>query len=101
MHLTSYRRRWPGTRLLAACPDRSLRDGARAVELAVAVWKVQPSAANAATVAMANAEKGDCAEAARWQEIAIEEAGRTGPADAIPGMKETLAAYEKGAPCRP
>ena len=88
-------------RLLAACPDRMQRDGARAVELAMAVWTAQSSAPHAATVALANAEKGDCAEAARWQQIAIEEAGRTGPAAAIPGMKEALAAYEKGAPCRP
>ncbi len=88
-------------RLLAACPDRAQRDGARALELAMAVWQAQPSAVHAAVVAMASAEKGDCGEAARWQRIAIEEAGRTGPADALPGMKEALAVYERGAPCRP
>ncbi|MBW8875162.1 MAG: tetratricopeptide repeat protein [Acidobacteria bacterium] len=86
-------------RLLAACPDRSLRDGARARDLAFAVWQAQPTAGHAETVALANAETGDCAEAARWQRIALEAAG------SLPGkiqeMKARLATYEKRAPCRP
>jgi tetratricopeptide (TPR) repeat protein len=53
-------------RLLAACPDRSVRDGARALALAQAVWQAQPSAAHARTVALALAELGRCDEAARW-----------------------------------
>ena len=86
-------------RLLAACPDRSLRDGARARDLAFAVWQAQPTAGHAETLALANAEAGDCAEAARWQRLALEAAG------SLPGkiqeMKARLATYEKGEPCRP
>jgi len=53
-------------RLLAACPDRSVRDGARALELAQAVWQAQPTADHARTVALALAELGRCREAADW-----------------------------------
>lgn len=57
-------------RLLAACPDRSVRDGARALELAQAVWQAQPNAAHARTVALALAELGRCEEAAKWRRTA-------------------------------
>ncbi len=57
-------------RLLAACPDRSVRDGARALALAQAVWQAQPSATHARTVALALAELGRCEEAAQWRRTA-------------------------------
>jgi protein O-GlcNAc transferase len=57
-------------RLLAACPDPSVRDGARALALAQAVWQAQPSAAHARTVALALAELGRCEEAAEWRRMA-------------------------------
>lgn len=89
-------------RLLAACPDLAVRDGARAVELAFAVWQAQPAPAHAETVALAKAERGDCAEAARWQQIALEDTAKAGtPAAQVEGMKATLARYQGGAPCRP
>ena len=53
-------------RLLAACPDPSVRDGARALALAQAVWQAQPTADHARTVALALAELGRCREAADW-----------------------------------
>jgi len=87
-------------RLLAACPDPALRDGARARDLAFAVWQSQPTVGHAETVALANAEAGDCAEAARWQRIALEGAGAL-PAGIVEEMKKRLASFEKGAPCRP
>jgi tetratricopeptide (TPR) repeat protein len=87
-------------RLLAACPDRTLRDGARARSLAFTVWQAQPTAGHAETVALANAEAGDCAEAARWQRIALEAAGSL-PAGKLSEMKARLAVYEKGTACRP
>lgn len=66
-------------RLLAACPDRSIRDGARALALAQAVWQAQPSAAHARTVALALAELGRCDEAAKWRRTAGDpEEARTG-----------------------
>jgi len=69
-------------RLLAACPDRSVRDGARALALAQAVWQAQPSAAHARTVALALAELGRCQEAAEWRRTAGEEAPEKLPAEA-------------------
>ncbi len=57
-------------RLLAACPDRTVRDGARALPLAQAVWQAQPTAAHARTVALALAELGRCEEAGRWRRTA-------------------------------
>jgi tetratricopeptide (TPR) repeat protein len=87
-------------RLLAACPDLTLRDGLRARPLAFAVWQAQPTPGHAETVALANAEAGDCAEAARWQRIALEAAASL-PAGKVEEMKTHLAAYERGAPCRP
>lgn len=65
-------------RLLAACPDRSIRDGARALELAQAVWQAQPSAAHARTVALALAELGRCEEAAQWRRTAGDPEGPVG-----------------------
>jgi tetratricopeptide (TPR) repeat protein len=87
-------------RLLAACPDPALRDGARARDLAFAVWQAQPTAGHAETVALANAEAGDCAEAARWQRIALDAAGSL-PAGIVEEMRKRLAGFDKGAPCRP
>ena len=58
--------------ILATAPDESLRDGARAVELALeAVQLAEPSPALCDTVAVAYAETGDFPEAIRWTEKAI------------------------------
>jgi tetratricopeptide (TPR) repeat protein len=65
-------------RLLAACPDRTVRDGARALPLAQAVWQAQPTAAHARTVALALAELGRYDEAGQWQRTAAEQARRSG-----------------------
>jgi tetratricopeptide (TPR) repeat protein len=83
-------------RLLAACPDRSVRDGALALTLAQAVWQAQPSTAHARTLALAFAELGRCEEAARWQRTAVEQARRNG--EPVP---EGLPAGAAGDSCRP
>ena len=88
-------------RLLAACPDRSVRDGTRALELALAVWHARPAAAHAETVALALAELDRCSEAAEWQRNTIEVARRQGLEARIPDLTRALAAYEKSSPCRP
>jgi len=88
-------------RLLAACPDRAVRDGARALDLALAVWNALPAAGHAETVAMALAELSRCTEAAEWQRKAIEAARREGLEARLDGLTRALAAYERGAPCRP
>ena len=68
-------------RLLAACPDRSVRDGARALALAEAVWQAQPTADHARTVALALAELGRCREAADWRRTALGQARQPGEPD--------------------
>src|SRR4051812_410720 len=87
-------------RLLAACPETSVRDGDRALKLALAVWQAQPAAFHAETVALAYAELGRCAEAATWQRTAAERARNESPSR-LDGINRALAAYEKGPPCRP
>ena len=88
-------------RLLAACPDLSVRDGARARDLALAVWNASPATAHAETVALALAELGHCADAAVWQRTAIEQARREGFDAKVSDLSRALSAYEKGSPCRP
>ncbi len=63
-------------RLLASSPDRSVRDGRRALALAMAVYESEPAAVHAETVALALAELGRCEEAAQWMVRAVEAAGR-------------------------
>jgi tetratricopeptide (TPR) repeat protein len=88
-------------RLLAACPDRSVRDGARALELARAVWSARPATAHAETMALALAELGRCTDAAGWQRAAIEQARREGLQARLDDLSRALAVYERGEPCRP
>jgi predicted Zn-dependent protease len=57
-------------RLLAAAPDAAVRDGRRALDLALALHRVAPAVAAAETVAMAYAEVGDFTQALAWQEHA-------------------------------
>jgi tetratricopeptide (TPR) repeat protein len=91
-------------RLLAACPDASLRDGRRAVELASKVYAAMPTAAHAETAALALAESGNCENAAEWQKKAIEAARKEGPPERLKAMEEALKRYlagEAGGSCRP
>ncbi len=88
-------------RLLAACPDVSVRDGSRALDLALAVWNARPLAAYAETVALALAELDRCSEAAQWQRKAIDAARQQGLETRIGDLTRALSVYEKGSPCRP
>ena len=85
-------------RLLAACPDVSVRDGSRALDLALAVWNARPLAAYAETVALALAELDRCSEAAEWQRKSVEAARQQGLEK---NLTRALSIYEKGSPCRP
>ena len=78
-------------RLLASSPDRTLRDGRRALELAMAVYKDTPSPVHGETVALALAELGRCGEAADWIRRAIAQAKVDGEAARLKG---TLANYQ-------
>lgn len=89
-------------RLLAACPDPNLRNGARALELALALWNAAPLPMHAETVALAWAELGRCEEAVRWQSTATDTAQKAGfPAEAIGEMKKVAERYGREGGCRP
>lgn len=88
-------------RLLAAAPDPSLRDGKRALDLALQVHAARGTATHIETVALALAESGRCDEAAEWQGKAVEAARKEGPPERVPPMEKELARYQAGAPCRP
>jgi tetratricopeptide (TPR) repeat protein len=87
-------------RLLATSPDGSVRNGARALELAQEVLDQQASLVHAETVAMALAELGRFEEAvARQQQVlvAIEAQNRAAQAKLA---RQRLSLYENGQPCR-
>jgi tetratricopeptide (TPR) repeat protein len=63
-------------RLLASSPDNSLRDGRRALEIAMAVYDASPSPAHGETVALALAELRRCGEAMDWMKRAVSAAER-------------------------
>jgi tetratricopeptide (TPR) repeat protein len=89
-------------RLLAACPDLSLRNGARAIELAERVYAAAPTVYHAETLALALAETGRCEEAAAVLQKSIpvlEESGKY--PDLLARMRKDLQRYRQGQPCRP
>lgn len=88
-------------RFLAACPDLSLRDGERALELALRVVAALPTVLHIRTVALANAELGRCAEAAEWIDRALTAAREQGALDLATELVDPLVRYEVGPPCRP
>lgn len=87
-------------RLLASAPDPALRDGARSLELARRASKVMGRFAAAETLAMAHAELGDFERAVSWQRAALDDAHRNGRDREVAGLRERLALYESGRPCR-
>lgn len=88
-------------RLLAACPDETVRDGKRALELALEVYEADQTPRHAQTVAQALAEVGMCDEAAEWQQSLVEGAQRDGADGAADGLRTDLDLYRAGPPCRP
>jgi tetratricopeptide (TPR) repeat protein len=87
-------------RLLAASPDMSLRDGSRALALAMTVYEAHPTAVHAETVALSLAELGRCVEAASWLQKALAEARGDGDAEVVARLGKELPRYER-TPCRP
>jgi tetratricopeptide (TPR) repeat protein len=87
-------------RMLAASPDRSLRDGVRALTLAMRVYEQERSPVHGETVAMALAELGRCGEAAAWMQRAIVDAER-GKDTATAARLRGEAPRYAGAACRP
>jgi len=88
-------------RLLAAAPDRTVRDGEKALDLARRVVEANPTAFNGETLALALAEAGQCKEAAQWQRRVIGAEAETAPAERLADLQRALGRYEAGPPCRP
>ena len=87
-------------RLLAAAPDRRVRDGSEALVLAQAIEATHKTTAAAETMAMALAELGRFAEAMEWQRAAMSGAAAGGQAGTSQRMAANLALYRLGRPCR-
>jgi tetratricopeptide (TPR) repeat protein len=87
-------------RLLAACPESEIRDGERALELALAVYEARPNPRHAQLVAQALAELDRCEEAAEWQQGVVDAAMEDGAAEAFPALRADLEQYRGGQPCR-
>jgi tetratricopeptide (TPR) repeat protein len=87
-------------RLLAASPDRTLRDGQRALALATRVYEKERSPAHGETMALALAEVGRCGEAATWMKRAVAEAERVKDAATAARLRSEAPRYT-GSTCRP
>lgn len=90
----------PLARLLASSPDAGLRDGPRALELALRVFEARRTAEHAETVAMAYAETNQCSAAADWQRNVLEASAGTVSGERLAELGSMLAHYETTEPCR-
>ena len=88
-------------RLLASAPDRTLRDGNRALTLAMNVYDANGTASDAETVALALAELERCADAREWIGRAIARAGDEGDSATLARLKTELPNYSTDACRRP
>jgi len=86
-------------RLLAAAVDRSLRDGARAVELARQAVAALSSLEHAETLAMALAQADRFDEAVQLQRRLVGEAESRGDARVLERLGRELELYEAGRAC--
>ena len=87
-------------RLLASAPDVSLRDGRRALELAIAVNNAEPLPVHGETIALALAELGRCDEALGWMKRGVAESERAKNAAEAGRLRREMPKYE-ARPCRP
>jgi tetratricopeptide (TPR) repeat protein len=88
-------------RLLAACPDKSLRDGPRAMRLVAKLLKSNPSPdfELLVTYGMAMASVGKFKDAADLQRQMIDELGRMNRNDLVADLRGNLGLYEHGQAC--
>jgi len=88
-------------RLLAACPDRAIRNGSRSLQLVEKLLKSQPSPdfEIVETYAMAMASSGRLAEAAELQRRMIGTVESSGRHDLVTVLQQNLKLYEGGQAC--
>lgn len=87
--------------LLATCPDDKLRDGKRALEMAVSACEITfyAEAYILSTLASAHAELGDFEKAREWARKAVE-LGEKEKHESLDNLKSELASYEEDKPWR-
>lgn len=87
-------------RLLATCPEASLRDGKRALELSRKAFAIEARLEHAETVGMALAEMGQFEQAIRWQRGLAQQAQQRNDRVALNRLMATLGTYQKRQPIR-
>ena len=87
-------------RVLARAPDLEVRDGVRALELALQLAGAAPTLRVIETVAMAYAEAGQCGKAAEYQSRALEAALDQDEQELADLLQRMLERYQQGPPCR-
>jgi len=87
-------------RILAAAPDDTVRDGARAMELAQELMKANKTTVVGETMAMALAELGQFGDAVDVQKGVIAAAEQGGAAQDVRRMRVNLRLYERHRACR-
>jgi tetratricopeptide (TPR) repeat protein len=89
-------------RLLAACPEAALRDGRRALELAVQVFRssAEPDFEYGQTLAMALAEAGEFDQAVSLQRSLLDVVKRANRKDLAPLLAANLERYQNRKACR-
>jgi superkiller protein 3 len=83
-------------RHLAAASDPSVRDGARAVELAESLFEQVPSAESMETLAMAHAQAGNFERAIEWQQRLLDEFGDRLDEGNLARLRAALERYRQG-----
>lgn len=86
--------------LLAASPQLTLRDGARALGIAQAVYKSTGSVNHGLLIGLALGELGRCDEAAAWLRQMVAKANGAGKPEVVERLKAESSNYERS-PCRP
>jgi tetratricopeptide (TPR) repeat protein len=81
-------------RLLASSPDRSLRDGQRALDLAMAVYASSRTPADGETIALALGELDRCGEALDWMRRAVAQSERDGDTVEAARLKAETSRYQ-------
>jgi len=87
-------------RVLAAAPDDSVRDGAKAMTLVRPLLQTQRTLELMQTMAMAMAEAGRFEEAVQWQRDAMTAATQSNRRDLDGRLAENLSRYERRLACR-
>jgi len=87
-------------RLLSCCPDDTIRDGAKAVELASEAVRLVPNADHGRTLALAYHEAGDRENALKWARATLAAAERAGATKTALTMSQVVKQIENGYPCR-